>query len=377
MRLAEPSFTVGIEEEYLLVDRDSRDLVADPPASFMRECVELAGDKVSPEFLRSQVEVGTKVCTSIKEARAELAGLREMIGQVAMKYGCAPIAVSTHPFAKWSDQKHTEKDRYNALNREMQAAARRLLICGMHVHVGIEDDELRIDFMNQLSYFLPHMLALTCSSPFWEGEDTGLKCYRLTVFDGLPRTGLPEQFSSFVEYQRHIDVLVQAGMIEDASKIWWDLRPSCRYPTLEMRISDVCTNVDDAVSVAAMNVCLLRMLYRLRRDNQRWRVYARLLINENRWRAMRYGFDEGLIDFAKGEVVDYAVLLEEIISFIDEDARELDCLDEVHHARQIVADGTSAHKQLRLFDQCKGEGGSNKEALIKVVDWLITETAST
>lgn len=377
MPLAEPSFTVGIEEEYLLVDRDSRNLVADPPASFMQECIELAGDKVSPEFLRSQVEVGTKVCNTIKEAKAELCGLREMIGQVAMKYGCAPIAVSTHPFAKWLDQKHTEKDRYNALNREMQAAARRLLICGMHVHVGIEDDELRIDFMNQLSYFLPHMLALSSSSPFWEGEDTGLKSYRLTVFDGLPRTGLPEQFSSFVEYQRHISVLVQAGIIEDASKIWWDLRPSFRYPTLEMRIADVCTKVDDAVSVAAINVCLLRMLYRLRRDNQRWRVYARLLINENRWRAMRYGFDEGLIDFAKGEVVDYAVLLEEIIAFIDEDARELDCLEEVHHARQILADGTSAHKQLQLFYQCKREGAGNKEALIKVVDWLIAETAST
>lgn len=190
MAVAKPTFTVGIEEEYLLVDLESRDLVNDPPASIMAECAELSGEQVTPELMRSQIEVGTTVCKTISQARDELSRLRKVVIQVANKYGMAPIAVSAHPFAHWLDQKQTEKDRYQVLTREMQATARRLLISGMHVHVGIEDPDLRIDLMNQFSYFLPHLLALSCSSPFWEGENTGLSCYRLIIFDALPRTGL-------------------------------------------------------------------------------------------------------------------------------------------------------------------------------------------
>ena len=376
MKLSRSDLTIGIEEEYLLVDIDSRDLVTDPPPALMEECVKRCGEQVSPELMRSQIEVGTRVCRSVQEAATEVRQLRTIIAEVAGKFGYAPIAASTHPFAHWFEQKQTDKDRYAALTLEMQAAARRLLISGMHVHVGIEQPELRVDLMNQLSYFLPHMLALSCSSPFWEGYDTGLKSYRLTVFDALPRTGLPDQFASYGEYERHIAVMVNAGVMEDASKIWWDLRPSSRFPTLETRIMDVCTNVEDTIALAALNVCVLRMLYRLRRNNQRWRVYSTMLINENRWRAMRYSFDQGLIDFAKGKIVPYRDLLEEVIGFVKQDAEELDCFDEIVQLRNILDRGTSAHHQLNVFATASEQGKDHRACLNDVVDWLIQETVA-
>ena len=376
MKINEPAFSLGVEEEYLLVDLESRDLVSDPPPSLMKECVARCGTQVQAELMRSQIEIGTRVCDNVKAAGEELKRLRKIIAEVANAHGYAPIAVSSHPFARWLVQKQTDRDRYADLTQEMQATARRLLICGMHVHVGIEDQELRIDLMNQLSYFLPHLLALSCSSPFWEGQDTGLKSYRLTVFDALPRTGLPEQFASFAEYERHVAILINAGLIEDASRIWWDLRPSMRFPTLETRIMDVCTNVIHATSLVALTVCLLRMLYRLRRDNQRWRVYADMLINENRWRAMRYSYDEGMVDFAKGEVVPFSELLDEIISFISEDAQALDCEEEIQGLKNIVSQGTSSHKQVSIFNQCLEDGMNRDLALKRVVDWLIDETVN-
>ncbi|MDA0789676.1 MAG: carboxylate-amine ligase [Proteobacteria bacterium] len=374
MRLVEPAFTIGVEEEYLLVDRGSRDLVVDPPEALMKAFVDRCGRFVSPELMRAQVEVGTPVCHSVKEARAQVARLRLAIAEEADRFGFAPLAVSTHPFARWMLQKQTARDRYSALTNEMQAAARRLLISGMHVHVGIEDVELRIDLMNQLSYFLPHLLALSCSSPFWEGENTGLKCYRLTVFDSLPRTGLPEQFASHAEYERHVSVLINAGLIEDASMIWWDLRPSVRFPTLETRVMDIPTAIDHGSGLVALNLCLLRMLFRARQKNQRWRLYPNMLIDENRWRAMRYSFDEGLIDLARGEVVPYGELLDELIDFVAEDAEALDCCDEIEGLRQILRSGTSAHQQIKVFDAAMAAGASHEEALHDVVDWLIEET---
>src|SRR5690606_33243181 len=267
MQPAEPDFTIGVEEEYLLVDKKTRALIVDPPKSLIGECEERIGGQVTSELLRSQIEVGTRVCHTVQEVRADLAKLRRGIIDVAARHGLAPIAASTHPFSRWSEQKQTPKERYDLLTAEMQAAARRLVICGMHVHVGISDEELRIDLMNQLSYFLPHLLALSCSSPFWDGHDTGLKSYRLTVFDALPRTGIPERFQSYAEYQRHVDVLINAGLIEDTTRIWWDLRPSGRFPTLETRIMDVCTRLDDAIALVSLLVCILRMLYRLRIAN--------------------------------------------------------------------------------------------------------------
>jgi len=375
MNAAEPKFTMGVEEEYLLVDKETRALVVDPPESLMRECEERCGAQVSSEFLRSQIEIGTRVCSNIGEVREDLQRLRKVVVEVANDHGLAPIAASTHPFSSWVDQKQTQKDRYEALTDEMQGAARRLLICGMHVHVGIEDEELRIDLMNQMSYFLPHLLALSCSSPFWEGRDTGLKSYRLTVFDALPRTGIPERFASYAEYQRHIRVLMDAGLIEDATRIWWDLRPSARYPTLETRVMDVCTRLDDSVALAALLVCILRMLYRLRINNQRWRIYTPMLIRENRWRAMRYSFDAGLIDLAKGKVVPYVDLLEEILGLVAEDADTLGCTAEVARVRDILVRGTSAHRQLKTFEINQASGAGTAEALEAVVDALIEDTA--
>lgn len=371
----QPQFTIGVEEEYLLVDKETRALVVDPPKSLLGECEELLDGQVTTELLQSQIEVGTKVCQNVQEAREDLARLRRSIIEVTDRHGIAPIASSTHPFSHWSEQKHTQKDRYESLTAEMQGAARRLVICGMHVHVGINDDALRIDLMNQAAYFLPHLLALSCSSPFWNGNDTGLKSYRLTIFDALPRTGLPEKFQSYAEYERHVEIMINAGVIEDSTKIWWDLRPSARFPTLETRIMDVCTRVDDAVALAAMLVCIMRMLYRLRLANQRWRTYTPMLVKENRWRAMRYSFDEGLIDFAKGEIVPFNELLDEILDLTYEDARALDCEAEVASVRDILSRGTSAHRQLKAHELSTAAGGSREEALIAVVDTLVADTA--
>lgn len=374
MNPLEPEFTLGVEEEYLLVDIETRALIVDPPQSLIGECEERIGGQVTSELLRSQIEVGTRVCHTVQEVRDDLARLRQGIIDVAARHGLAPIAASTHPFSRWSEQKQTQKDRYDSLTAEMQAAARRLVICGMHVHVGISDEELRIDLMNQLSYFLPHLLALSCSSPFWNGHDTGLKSYRLTIFDALPRTGIPERFQSFAEYQRHVDVLVNAGLIDDSTKIWWDLRPSGRFPTLETRIMDVCTRLEDAIGLASLLVAILRMLYRLRVANQRWRMYTSMLIRENRWRAMRYSFDEGLIDMALGRVVPFPELLEELLSLTAEDADALGCTAEVTSLRQILKRGTSAHRQLQAYAEAKANGADHEESLKAVVDLLIADT---
>jgi glutamate---cysteine ligase / carboxylate-amine ligase len=372
--MPEPAFTVGVEEEYLLVDRKTRDLVEDLPPEMMVECERRLAGQVTPEFLRSQIEVGTRVCTSLAEVRADLSRLRRTVAEVAAEHGLAPIAASTHPFATWDTQKPTDRERYQTLARDLQGVARRLIICGLHVHVGIEDDELRIDLMNQVAYFLPHLLALSTSSPFWRGDDTGLASFRVSVFDGMPRTGLPEQFASWSEYRRHVGILVQAGLMQDATKLWWDVRPSDRFPTLEMRITDIATRLDDGIAVAAIYRCVLRMLWRLKRNNQRWRIYARMLVNENRWRAERYGIDQPLVDYGKRELVPYPSLLEEILALIADDAQHFGCTAEVEHARDIVRRGTSSHAQRRVVAEAVAAGAEKKEALRKVVDWLVEET---
>jgi glutamate---cysteine ligase / carboxylate-amine ligase len=356
------------------VDRASRDLASDPPPEMMSECQRRLEGRVVPEFLRAQIEVGTSVCRTLHEARSELAMLRRSVAEIAKGYGLAPIAAATHPFAQWLLQKTTARERYIALARDLQGPARRLVICGMHVHVGLEDPELRIDLMGQVAYFLPHLLALSTSSPFWAGEDSGLKSYRIAAFDEMPRTGLPELFDSWGEFQRHLNVLVRAGLIEDGSKLWWDIRPSVRFPTLEMRVADVCTRLDDGIAIAALYRCLLRMLWRLKRNNQRWRRYAAMLVNENRWRAQRYGFDEGLVDFGKGQIVAYAELLEEMIQLTAEDQEAFDCRREVEEAREILKRGTSAHRQLATYHAALSAGAGKHEALQAVVDMLIAET---
>ncbi len=370
----EPSFTVGIEEEYLLVDRASRNLISEAPPAMLPACEERLEGQVTPEFLQSQIEVGTRVCANISEARADLANLRRTVSEVADDHGLAIIAASTHPFATPDSQRTTPKARYQTLAADLQGVVRRLMISGMHVHVGIDDDDLRMDLLGQVSYVTPHFLALSTSSPFWQGEHTGLRSYRLAVWDELPRTGVAERFASYGEYQRHVDVLVKTGVIEDATKVWWDVRPSAKFSTLEMRICDICTRMDDTLAIAALYSCWLRMLYRLRKRNQRWRTYAPLLLGENRWRAQRYGIDQGLIDFGKGEIVSYPDLLAEMLELIAEDADALDCRRDVEHARNILEHGTSAHMQVRVYDQAKANGADDAAALRAVVDALIEET---
>ncbi len=372
--LKEPSFSIGIEEEYLLVDRETGNLIAEAPPYMLPECQELLKAQVTPEFFQSQIEVGTRVCNTLDEARQELRRLRGAVSSVASNHGLAIIAASTHPFSATQSQKHTNKDRYAILARDMQAVARRMVISGMHVHVGIENDDLRIDMMDQTRYILPHLLAISTSSPFWEGDNTGLMSYRIAVWNELPRTGLPEHFASFAEYHRHVDVLVDAGVIEDSTKVWWDIRPSMRFPTLEMRVADICTRLEDGLCIAALYRCWLRMIFRLRQSNQRWRTYANLLLNENRWRAQRYGFEKGLIDYGKGKIVPYAKLLDEMLDFIKEDAEFFDCVEEVKHARTILGQGTSAHWQLKTYHEAMSSGASHQEALKAVVDMLIVET---
>jgi carboxylate-amine ligase len=370
----DPSFTVGIEEEYLLIDAESRNLIAETPPTMMSECEALLEGQVTPEFLQCQIEIGTRVCETLDGARDDLSRLRRTVSRVARSHGLEIIAASTHPFAVWGEQKRTEKERYAIIAQDLQEVVRRLMISGMHIHVGIEEEELRVDLMGQVAYILPHLLALSTSSPFWQGHHTGLKSYRIAVWNELPRTGLPEQFDSFAEFERHVDVMVQAGLIEEGSKIWWDIRPSVKFPTLEMRISDICTRLDDTICIAALFRCWLRMLYRLRRDNQRWRKYSNTLVNENRWRAQRYGIDQGLVDFGRGEIVPYPVLLEEILVLTREDAQFFGCVAEVEHARAILDRGTSAHWQVKTYEQALADGASKDEALKAVVDMLVKET---
>ncbi|HEX9762941.1 MAG TPA: carboxylate-amine ligase [Acidimicrobiia bacterium] len=369
-----PAFSIGIEEEYLVVDRETRDLVKSPPQSMWDDLGEVLGPQVTRELLKAQIEVGTGISHKVSEARADLARLRRDLSGVVSEYGAAIIASSTHPFANWADQETTEQTRYTRLAADLQHVARQLVICGMHVHVGIEDPHLRIDLMNQVKYMLPHLLALSTSSPFWDGIPTGLLAYRLVIFQNLPRTGLPEEFVSWGEYQRYLGILVEAGLIEDSSKLWWHIRPSGKYPTLEMRISDVCTRLDDAMTIAALYQCLLGYLYRLRRNNQRWRTYPSGMIDENIWRAQRYGTEGTLVDFGKGTLVPMSELVDELIELVAEDAVEFDAVVEVSHARQIVSEGTSAHRQLATYQTAIGAGADARQALEAVVDELILDS---
>ena len=374
MPLTAPLLTLGLEEEYLLVDPISRELMAAPPEQFMQRCQERLGERVTHEFLQAQVEVGTTVCQDVGAARAQLAELRATVAATAREFGMAMIAASTHPFANWRAQKKVEKERYLGLARDMQALASRLVICGMHVHAGIEDDELRIDLMNQATYFLPHLLALSSSSPFWEGQPTGLKAYRPTVFGDLPRSGLPEHFASADEWRHMLHHLAQTGLCDDATKIWWDIRPSARYPTLELRVCDICTRLDDAITIAALWQSILASLYRLRANNQTWRRYRRTLVEENKWLAQRHGIAAELADFGVLACKPFGVLVEELIELVKDEAMRLGCLPEVLRARDILDRGTSADQQLNVYAKARAAGASEREAAQAVVDWLIEET---
>ena len=372
--MQEPTFSLGVEEEYLLVNKETGDLIRQAPPTMLSECERLLEGQVTPEFFQSQIEIGTRVCETIDDARQELSRLRRTVSHVAGNHGLAIIAASTHPHAKYWSQQQTAKDRYAVLAQNMQVVAKRMVISGMHVHAGIEDGDLRIDLMNQTTYVLPHLLALSTSSPFWEGADTGLMSYRIAVWNELPRTGLPEKFESFAEFSRHVEILVHSGVIEDSSKIWGNIRPSRKFPTLEMRVADICTRLEDALCVTALYRCWLRMLWRLRVKNQRWRSYANMLIYENRWRAQRYGIDGSLIDFGRSVMTPYVDLIEELLDFIMQDAVFFGCEKEVEHARTILKRGTSAHWQRDTYKAARADGADDREAIKAVVDMLIRET---
>ncbi|PXW70858.1 carboxylate-amine ligase [Loktanella sp. PT4BL] len=365
-----PPFTMGIEEEYLLVDQTTFAL-AQAPDSLIAACKKDLEGQVSPEFLQCQIEIGTGVCQTIGEARRDLAHLRRTVARHAADYGLAPIAASCHPFADWKEQHHTDKERYHQLRRDLAGVARRMLICGMHVHVGIPDQDTRIDLVNQLKYFLPHLHALSTSSPYWQGEDTGMNSYRLTVFDNLPRTGLPPAMADWAEFSSTVDTLIDLGLIEDASKIWWDLRPSSKFPTIESRICDVAPRMEVTLTLAALTQCLTRMLWRRSQTGEGWPLVQNFMVEENRWRAQRYGTSEGLIDFGRKALIPFSQAVDEILALIAEDAVALECEAEVKAAREIVANGTSADHQREVFSQAKQAGATDKEALSAVAASLV------
>lgn len=359
-----PALSLGIEEEYLLVDRDSLDLT-EAPAALMDACKADLQGQVSPEFMQCQIEVGTKVCQSIPEARDDLRRLRACVSRHAAAQNLAPIAVSCHPFADWKRQHKTDKARYSDLERALGGVARRMLICGMHVHIGIEDKALRTDLMPQLTYFLPHMLALSVSSPYWQGDDTGLASYRLTVFDNLPRTGLPPRFESWAAYERTAGTLIELGVIEDTTKIWWDLRPSHRFPTLETRIFDVSPRLDHAIALAALKQAIVRMLCRMRQNNLRWRVYDQFLISENRWRAQRYGITEGLIDFGQRRITPMPDLVHELREMLAEDVAALGSAAALEGLDEILQHGTSASRQRAVHAEATANGQDAGRAVVR------------
>ena len=378
-----PSFTFGIEEEYLLVDRETRDLAEDTPRAMIQAFRKELGMAFSREYINSQIEVCTPVCATLAEGRASLAYSRKVIAQVAGRYGLAPIAAGTHPFAKWGAQQHTDLPRYNSLAVDLAGLGRRMIVNGLHVHVGIASNEARIKLMNELRPLLPILLALSTSSPFWQGENTGLKSFRTAINDSTPRKGIPETFTSWKDYQSAIAALARAGVIEDATKIWWDVRPSATYPTLEMRITDVTPLLDDTMCIVALFRCFCRSLSRGTAEQPS--ALAKIagsgpthmaLINENRWRAQRYGTGEGLINFASGRVASLNVILDDVLTAIREDAEHFGCVAEVEHARTILARGSSADRQIACYKVLREQGSTTDEALIGVVSQLMTETAA-
>ena len=361
-----PSLTIGIEEEYQIIDPETRQL-----RSYITEILNgdsLVLEQVKPELHQSIVEVGTTVCRTPAEARAELVKLRGIVMRLAARNGLKIAASGTHPFSSWVDQEITPLERYLGVKQDMAELAQQLLIFGTHVHVGIEDHEFLIDAMNAARYFLPHILCLSTSSPFWLGRNTGLKSYRSVIFRNFPRNGIPRVFNSWSDFTDLTDTLVRTKCIPNGSKIWWDARPHHAYPTLEFRICDVSTRVDEAICIAAIFQAIVAKLWKLRRDNMTFRVYPSDLIEENKWRAVRYGLDGKLLDLGKQQEMPARELVHEMIAwFIDDVVDELGSRKEVEYAYKILKEGTSADRQLATFERT---GDLND-----VVDQLIRETA--
>ena len=361
-----PSFTIGIEEEYQTIDPETRDLRSHLSSEILEQGKLLLQERVKAEMHQSVVEVGTGICKDIQSAREDVTELRRGIIQLAKKNGLSLAAAGTHPFADWRNQEIYPDERYLTIVQDLKIVARANLIFGLHVHVGVEDRETAIQIMNAARYFVPHMLALSTNSPFWMGMDTGLKSYRCKVFDKFPRTNIPDYFPSWGEYDSFVKLLVRTNCIDNAKKIWWDIRPHPNFPTLEFRCCDVPMRVDETIALAALIQATVAKLYKLYSANQGFRLYRRLLIMENKWRAVRYGLDGLLIDFGKGVEVPVRVLMEEYLEFIDAVVDELGSRKEIDYIRTILRNGSGADRQIRVFQ----ETGDLK----RVVDYIISET---
>ena len=361
-----PSLTLGIEEEYQIIDPETREL-----RSYITEI--LKGDsiileEVKPELHQSMVEIGSKVCRTPADVRAELIRLRGAVMDLAARNDLVIAAAGTHPFSLWTKQEITPLERYMGVKQDLADLAQQLLIFGTHIHVGIEDKDFLVEAMNVARYLLPHVLCLSTSSPFWQGRRTGLKSYRSIIFRNFPRTGVPPVLRSYAEYKELLDSLVKTRSVPDGSKIWWDARPHHGYPTLEFRVCDVCTRVEEAVCIAAILQAIVAKIWKLRRDNMTFRVYPSAMIEENKWRAVRFGLDGKLIDFGKEQEMPARELIREILEwFVDDVVDELGSRREVEYAFTMLRDGTSADRQLAVHDRT-GD-------LRAVVDNLVAETA--
>ncbi|MGI8960070.1 MAG: carboxylate-amine ligase [Bryobacteraceae bacterium] len=361
-----PSLTVGIEEEYQTVDPITRDLRSHIDSEIIEKGKMLLKEAVKAEMHQSVVEVGTGVCRDIKDAAKEVKGLRSEIVNLAKQNNLRLAASGTHPFADWRKQDIYPDQRYYTIVQDLKMVARANLIFGLHVHIGIEDRETQIQLMNASRYFLPHILALSTNSPFWQGMDTGLKSYRGKVFDKFPRTNIPDYFPSWGEYESFVNLLVKTNCIDNAKKIWWDIRPHPNFPTLEFRICDVPMRADETIAIAALIQATIAKLHKLLAANQSFRLYRRALIMENKWRASRYGLDGKIIDFGKQIEVPVRDLIYEYLEFVDDVVDELGSRQEINYIHRILEHGTGADRQLRIFQ----ETGD----LTKVVDYIIYET---
>lgn len=359
------NFTLGIEEEYQIIDPESREL-----KSYVQEFLDsgrmILKDQIKPEFLQSQIEVGSEICDNVSQAREEVIRLRREVIKLAQKNGMHVAAAGTHPFTSWTTQERTAGERYTKHEENMADIARQMLVFGMHVHIGIADPDVMIDVMNQSRYFIPHLTALSASSPFWQGRDTGLKSYRTIILGNLPRAGIPPSFGSRSEYSSFVDTLIRTRCIDEPTKIWWDIRPNPKYPTLEYRFADICTRVDEAICIAAIVQALVVKLIRLRESNLTWREYRRNLIAENKWRAVRYGVDGKLIDFGKREEFPLKTLIREIVDLVRDVAEDLGSAQEIAYVDRILDEGTSADRQLDVYRKT----GDFKA----VVDHVVAET---
>jgi carboxylate-amine ligase len=357
------AFTVGVEEEFQIVDPTTWELRSHV-SELLASSAPAFGDHIKREMHQSIVEVGTKICGSIEELAGEIIRTRRDLADAAERVGLRIAAAGTHPFSSWMDQVISPGERYETIVEELQQLARSLLIFGLHVHVAVPDPSSMIDLMNEARYFLPHLLALSTSSPFWMGRDTGLKSYRTTVFRRFPRTGIPDHFDSWREYERYVELLVELHCIDNGKKIWWDLRPQPTFGTLEFRICDVPTAPCASIAIAALAQAIIVKLYRLRERNLGFRRYHRALIEENKWRAARWGIDGKLIDFGKRREVPMRELAEELLAFIDDVVDDLGSRREIEYVRTILATGTSAEKQLQVYR----ETGDLRAVVQSIVD---------